>query len=198
MALRAEPSSVIGGRLVSNFEFQAFEGSDAGRLFFKRNRDPRGWLAEIFNQADVSALGLPVFGQDNTSFTDRSGQIRGLHFQTPPHAQAKLFRVVSGSATQVLVDLRPPSFGQTITLSMTHADDFWLYAPEGFAHGFQTESHDVILHYKLSAPFCADALGSVHPFDAKLAIAWPIACAQDWLSARDRGAGSLEAVRGTF
>ena len=183
---------------MSNFEFQAFEGSDAGRLFFRRNRDPRGWLAEIFNQADVSALGLPIFGQDNTSFTDRSGQIRGLHFQTPPHAQAKLLRVVLGSATQVLVDLRPRSFGHTITLHMTQADDFWLYAPEGFAHGFQTEAQNVILHYKVSAPFRADALGAVHPFDAQLGIAWPIACAEDWLSARDRGAGSLEAVRGRF
>lgn len=167
-------------------------------LAFERNSDERGWLSEVFNQQAASELGLPILGQDNVSHTEARGLVRGLHFQKPPHAQAKVFRVTRGTVLNVTVDLRPATFGAVHAIEMGHHTHAWIYIPPGFAHGFQSLQDDVEVHYKVSRAFAPDALGGVRFDDPALGLTWPLACPDHRLSMRDRNAAPLDAARGLF
>ena len=173
-------------------------GQDLAWLHFDRNGDDRGWLSEIFNQTNLDQLGLPTFRQDNISRTLGRGIIRGLHFQRPPYAQGKLFRVATGSVYNVVVDLRSDHFGCTQISTITSDLACWLYIPAGYAHGFQTLEDTVEVHYKVSEPFMPSALGSLSFDDPDLGLTWPRPCPLELLSARDRSAGSLGDLRGLF
>ena len=153
------------------------------------NGDARGRLAEIYSDAAFEAGGLPRFVQDNHSWTEHSGVIRGLHFQVPPHAQDKLFRVVVGEIWNVAVDLRPAGFGRVWQERMTPQSG-WILLPKGLAHGVQTLTCGVELHYRLSVPFAPTALGAVRYDDPDIEAAWPLPLTGE-LSARDAQAERL-------
>src|SRR6202165_600905 len=109
----------------------------------KTNRfsDVRGYFCETFQRAAFAAQGLDCdFLQDNQSSSDRSGTVRGLHFQRPPFAQTKLVRVLRGSIFDVAVDLRrsSPSFGRHIAIKLSSESNEQFLVPVGFAHGFCT------------------------------------------------------------
>jgi len=107
----------------------------------RRHGDARGWFSETWSRRTLSALGIDAdFVQDNQAFSARSGTIRGLHFQTAPHAQAKLVRVLAGAILDVAVDIRPasPTRGRWVSAQLTAEGGEQLFVPRGFAHGYCT------------------------------------------------------------
>ena len=113
--------------------------------------DERGFFYESFNQQRFEeAIGRRVpFVQDNHSCSAK-GVLRGLHFQRPPHAQAKLVRCVIGAVHDVVVDLRDgsPTFGRGLSVTLDAGTGDQLYVPAGFAHGFMTLTPDTRVAYK--------------------------------------------------
>src|SRR5882762_4998143 len=155
-----------------------------------RYADARGYFCETFQRADFAAQGLANdFIQDNQSNSDRSGTIRGLHFQRPPFAQAKLIRVLRGSILDVAVDLRrsSPSFGRHVASELSSEGNEQLLVPAGFAHGFCTLEPDTVVFYKVDQVYSATHDGGVNWADPQLRIEWPVASAEAILSEKDRG-----------
>ena len=139
--------------------------------------DPRGAFFESFSARTMEGLGLPRhhWVQDNQSIS-KSGTLRGLHFQRPPHAQAKLVRVAQGRALDVVVDLRhrSPTFGQHALVELTAALGNVLYVPEGFAHGFVALEDDTLFLYKCSDYYAPTAEGGLRWDDPALGINWQL------------------------
>lgn len=117
--------------------------------------DERGSFRESFNKEKFAkATGvIPDFIQDNVSCSNR-GVLRGLHYQLPPHSQAKLISVIEGSVMDFIVDLRPDSrtFTQHDSFNLSETNGKQLYIPKGFAHGFFCEL-DCIMHYKVEGRY---------------------------------------------
>jgi dTDP-4-dehydrorhamnose 3,5-epimerase len=162
-----------------------------------RHGDARGWLSEVFSEAAFRAAGLPDrFVQDNISHTPEAGAVRGLHFQRPPHWQAKLFRVVRGAAYNIALDLRPARFGAVDQRRLEADPTLWMLIPEGFAHGFQSLEPGTEVHYKVTRPYQGEALGTVDWRDESLGIRWPIPPRLDLASKRDATSAPAAAFRG--
>jgi dTDP-4-dehydrorhamnose 3,5-epimerase len=143
----------------------------------------------MFQRADFAARGLANdFLQDNQSSSDRSGTVRGLHFQRPPFAQTKLVRVLRGRIFDVAVDLRPSSlsFGRHIASELSSEDNEQLLVPAGFAHGFCTLEPGTVVFYKVDQVYSAAHDGGVNWADPALGIVWPVASAEAILSEKDR------------
>ena len=112
----------------------------------QRHGDRRGFFSESWNRARMAAAGLDYdFVQDNHSLSSQSGTLRGLHYQSPPHAQAKLVRCGRGALWDVAVDFRAgsPSFGQWVGVELTAENGRQLLIPAGFLHGFVTRAADI-------------------------------------------------------
>jgi dTDP-4-dehydrorhamnose 3,5-epimerase len=139
--------------------------------------DERGYFYESYNHVAFSKLidREIDFVQDNQSMSQK-GVLRGLHFQSPPHAQAKLVRVISGSVLDLVVDIRveSPTFGQHYSAHLSAENHHQLFIPEGFAHGFLTLEDDTIFAYKCSDYYNQQSEGSVFWNDSFLAIPWEI------------------------
>jgi dTDP-4-dehydrorhamnose 3,5-epimerase len=144
----------------------------------KKFGDNRGFFSETFNRNTFRELvGVDVdFVQDNQSLSVEKGVVRGLHYQLPPTAQAKLVRVTRGAILDVAVDIRrgSPTFGRwtAVVLSAENKRHFWI--PEGFAHGFVTLSERAVFTYLCTATYDPVADASVRWDDPQLAIDWPI------------------------
>ena len=139
-------------------------------------QDSRGSFQEIFSQKAFEECGIPArFVQDNCSYSNAAGVIRGLHLQFPPHAQAKLVWVVTGSIYDVIVDLRSesPNFLKWMALELSADSPRILFMPKGFAHGFCTLVRDTRVFYKVDCPYAPQAEGGVRYDDPDLAIPWP-------------------------
>lgn len=144
--------------------------------------DDRGWFYESHNQARfdaaLAALDLPAprpFVQDNHSCS-QAGVLRGLHYQTAPHAQGKLVRVVRGSAYDVAVDIRAgsPDFGRWVGVELSATNRRQMWVPEGFAHGFMAMEDDTHFLYKTTDVYAKDCERSIRWDDPALAITWPL------------------------
>lgn len=113
--------------------------------------DSRGFFFESFNESKFQELtGLDVkFVQDNVSFSKKN-VLRGLHFQHPPFEQAKLVQVLKGKVLDVAVDIRQssPTYGQYVSYELSDENNFQLFIPRGFAHGFLSLSDEVVFSYK--------------------------------------------------
>lgn len=158
------------------------------RVQRQRVGDARGHFARLFCASTLAQAGWPgPIAQVNASHTAHAGTVRGLHFQHPPHAEAKLVSALHGRVFDVAVDLRvgSPTFlrwhGEVLDAEQGQA----LLLPAGFAHGFQALSDDAELIYCHSAAYVPDAEGGLSPLDPRLAIAWPLP--PRGLSARDLG-----------
>ena len=119
----------------------------------KRFGDARGFFSESWNRQTLAAQGISTdFVQDNHSLSKATGTVRGLHFQAPPHAQAKLVRCGRGSLFDVAVDIRKgsPTYGQWVGYELSFDNGLQLLIPEGFAHGFVTRAPDTEIIYKCS------------------------------------------------
>ena len=151
--------------------------------------DNRGSFSETYNARTFAEAGLDVaFVQDNQSISARKGTIRGLHFQIPPMAQAKLVRVVKGSILDVAVDLRQgsPTYGHYVSRSLSAANQEQLFIPTGFGHGFCTREDDTIVLYKASNFYSPAHERGLRWNDATLAIDWEVSEAEALLSMRDQ------------
>ncbi len=155
--------------------------------------DTRGFFFESYNTRRFhEAIGREVnFTQDNHSRSTR-GVLRGLHYQLPPHAQAKLVRAVSGAIFDVAVDIRRSSatFGKWTGVLLSAENHRQLWIPEGFAHGFLTLSETADVLYKASAYYSPGDEGAIAWNDPELAIQWPLD-AQPVLSGKDAAASLL-------
>lgn len=140
--------------------------------------DPRGVFYETFSARLMQASGLPAgldWVQDNQS-KSQPGVLRGLHFQRPPHAQAKLVRVAQGRALDVVVDIRraSPTYGQHVAVELSAALGNIFYVPVGFAHGFVALEEDTLFLYKCSDYYAPAAEGGLLWNDPALGINWDV------------------------
>lgn len=160
----------------------------------RRFNDARGWFMELHRRTvrddaanDSPTANLPDFCQDNISLTGQPAVIRGLHFQRPPFAQAKLVTVLAGAVLDVIVDLRQdsPDFGRAISIHLSASGGQQLYVPPGFAHGFCSLQPETLVHYKVSAPYAPQSEGGIAWDDPDLGIEWPFTAAEILVSEKD-------------
>jgi len=166
-----------------------------------RLSDERGFFSEVWSERAFAEAGIAVgFVQDNHSLSAEVGVLRGLHFQVPPFAQAKLVRVSRGSVFDVAVDIRPasPTFGQWVGARLSAAEWNQMFVPIGFAHGFVTLEPDTEVQYKVSAPYSRDHDRAIRFDDPAIGVEWPIDRAALILSDKDRSAPLLADVETGF
>lgn len=166
-----------------------------------RVADTRGYFCETYVRSNFAAHGLGQdFVQDNQSSSDLAGTVRGLHFQQPPFAQAKLVRVLRGRILDVAVDLRhsSPSYGKHLAIELSDTGDEQLLVPAGFAHGFCTLEPHTVVFYKVDAVYSAAHDRGLNWADPKLAIKWPVAAEDAILSDKDRGLPMLDDLSAVF
>lgn len=143
----------------------------------KKHGDARGFFSETWSRAALEAAGIGIdFVQDNQSLSAAKGTVRGLHFQTPPHAQAKLLRVIRGAVFDVAVDLRrgSPSYGRHASAVISAEAWNQILVPVGFAHGFMTLEPDTEVIYKVSGVYSPANDAGILWNDPDLGIAWPL------------------------
>ena len=144
----------------------------------KRHVDDRGWFSETFHEQRLAENGIACrFVQDNQSLSARAGTLRGLHFQRPPAAQAKLVSVLRGSILDVAVDVRAgsPTFGKHVSVEVSATNGYQVYIPVGFAHGFLTLVDDVLVMYKVSDYYAPASDDGIRWNDPDIAV--PVAIA---------------------
>jgi dTDP-4-dehydrorhamnose 3,5-epimerase len=154
----------------------------------RRHGDARGWFSETWSRRAMADIGVDAdFVQDNQAFSARAGTVRGLHFQTAPHAQAKLVRVLRGAIYDVAVDIRPGSatFGQWVGAELTAEGGEQIFVPRGFAHGYSTLTDDCELFYKVDGLYAPQTEGGVLWNDPDLGIDWRVA-GEPTLSDKDK------------
>jgi dTDP-4-dehydrorhamnose 3,5-epimerase len=162
--------------------------------------DARGSFARLFCDEDLARAGWrwPI-RQANHSITRQAGSIRGMHFQHPPHAEAKLVMCLRGAVCDVAVDVRAgsPTLLRWAMHELSADNGAAMLIPPGFAHGFQTLGGDAELLYFHSAPYVQDAEHGLHPLDPRLAVAWPraVTVMSDRDAARPYLAAGFEGVR---
>ena len=138
--------------------------------------DARGYFFESYTEAVFKKNGISAnFIQDNQSLSN-AGVLRGLHFQSPPFAQGKLVRVITGAVLDVAVDIRKNSatYGENITIELTEENKTMFYIPPGFAHGFLTLRDNTIFSYKCTNLYNKESEGTVLWNDTDLNINWNI------------------------
>lgn len=162
--------------------------------------DARGFFAESWNRKTLLAQGIDIdFVQDNHSMSAAEGTLRGLHFQTPPHAQAKLVRCARGSLFDVAVDIRAgsPTYGQWVGYDLSFENGRQLLIPEGLLHGFVTREADTEIAYKCNGYYAPECDRAVRFDDPDIGIDWGLS-GDPVLSAKDAQAVSLREVDNPF
>lgn len=154
----------------------------------KKHGDARGFFSEVFRADVLADRGVDLsWTQDNHAYSAAGGVVRGLHFQSPPHAQAKLIRVTRGSIYDVAVDIRQgsPTYGQHVAVELSDRNWMQLFVPAGFAHGYCTlEPHTEVL-YKVSGQYSPEAEGGLRWDDPDIAIKWPLVASDAVVSPKD-------------
>jgi len=169
-----------------------------------RHGDARGFFSETWNAGAWRARGIePAWCQDNHSLSREAGVLRGLHYQSPPKAQAKLVRCTRGRIWDVAVDMRrsSPSFGKWFGLELSAENWRQLFVPRGFLHGFLTLEPDTEVQYKVDNSYAPDCDGAVRWNDPALGIDWPLAglgAGAPVLSAKDSAAPGLDTWESPF
>jgi dTDP-4-dehydrorhamnose 3,5-epimerase len=162
----------------------------------RRLGDDRGWFSEIYNARRLAEHGIgSSFCQDNQSLTRAPGTLRGLHFQRPPHAQAKLVRCLAGRIFDVAVDIRraSPTFGHWVGVELSADNGKQLFVPVGYAHGFLTLEPDCAVAYKVDDFYSTECDAGIAWNDPDIAVDWPLDGAPQ-LSAKDAALPSLAAL----
>ena len=166
-----------------------------------RHGDERGFFSETYSKQKFADAGIDVeFVQDNHAKSATPGTLRGLHFQGPPRAQAKLLRVVRGAVLDVAVDVRrgSPTYGRHVAVELSAANFRQVLVPAGFAHGYLTLEPDTEVLYKVDDFYAPDTEGGLAWNDPELGIAWPLPAEQVVLSERDRRWPALAAFESPF
>jgi dTDP-4-dehydrorhamnose 3,5-epimerase len=143
----------------------------------ERIPDERGFFVKTWGQDDFEVNGLnPRMVQRNVSYNRKKGTLRGMHFQRPPHAEAKLISAIVGAIYDVALDLRRDSatYGKWVARELRSETGEMLYIPEGCAHGFMTLADGTLTEYLISAYYAPDASGGVRWDDPAFTIEWPM------------------------
>lgn len=167
----------------------------------KKFGDERGFFSETFRASALAPYGVThAWVQDNHSMSGKRGIVRGLHFQAPPRAQAKLLRVVHGAILDVAVDIRKgsPTYGQHVAVELSALNWRQIYVPAGMAHGYCTLSDKVEVIYKTSDEYAPETEGGLLWNDPALGITWPTAADEVTVNARDASWPRLAALQSPF
>lgn len=166
----------------------------------RRQHDRRGSFLETWRRSDFAHIGLPDFVQDNEVRSLRRGTLRGLHFQRPPHGQAKLVRALSGAIFDVAVDLRrgSPTFGSWVGATLAAEEATMLFVPRGFAHGYCTLADDTVVAYRCDAAYAPEYEGGLLFSDPLVGIEWPLPPEAMILSEKDRALPGLADLSSPF
>lgn len=167
----------------------------------RRFEDARGWFSEVYSEAMMRQHGVDDrFVQDNQSLSRKVGTVRGIHFQHPPHAQAKLVRCLRGSLIDYAVDLRraSPTFGRWVSALLTAENGEQLYIPVGFGHAFVTLQPDVEVAYKVSDVYAPDCDGGVRFDDPAIGIDWTLPAEGATVSEKDAELPLLSSLEAVF
>ena len=143
----------------------------------ERHEDERGFFARSWCENEFREHGLdPRLVQCNISYSRRRGTVRGMHFQRPPYAEAKLIRCTKGRIYDVIIDLRPgsPTYREHLAVQLSATNRKMIYVPAGFAHGFQGLEDATEVFYQMSQRYMPDAADSVRWNDPAFAIHWPL------------------------
>ena len=138
-------------------------------------KDQRGYFTETYNKSKYEAMGITTeFVQDNRSFSAQKGTLRGLHWQNPPFAQAKLVSCFRGAVMDVAVDIRKgsPTFGQWVSVELSDKNHRQIFIPRGFAHGFLTLTEDVEFCYKCDNVYNKAAEGGMRYDAPEVNVDW--------------------------
>ena len=164
--------------------------------------DIRGYFMETFkaNLFEEHAGAGTTFCQDNQSLSKPKGTVRGLHFQTPPHAQGKLVRCIAGSIIDVAVDARrgSPTYGEHVRVLLSAENAAQLWVPAGFLHGFATQEDDTIVAYKCTDYYAPQCDGNILWNDSDLGIDWGLGDSAAIVSDKDRDAPSFKSFVSPF
>ena len=169
-------------------QFRKFEVDGPVEITPRKIEDERGYFSEVFRLDEFAREASAVeFVQDNQSLSIRTGTIRGIHFQSPPAAQAKLVRCLAGRLFDVAVDLRRGSatYGRWISVVLSPEDNNQLWIPEGFGHAFCTLEPNSIVSYRVSSYYSAENDKGVSWEDPDIGIVWPDCADPASLSAKD-------------
>jgi dTDP-4-dehydrorhamnose 3,5-epimerase len=151
--------------------------SEALVIDIEKKEDERGFFARTWCAQEFRKIGLNTnLVQQNMSYNKSRGTLRGMHFQTSPHAETKVIRCTRGSLYDVIIDLRPtsPTYTQWFGTTLSQDNYQMLYVPEGFAHGFITLEDDTEASYLVTAAYNPDADSGVRYNDPAFNIIWPI------------------------
>ncbi len=166
-----------------------------------RHGDARGFFSESWSAARMARAGLDLnFVQDNHSLSHQAGTVRGLHFQRPPAAQAKLVRCGRGALFDVAVDIRKgsPTYGRWTGTELSFDNGRQMLIPEGFLHGFMTLRPNTEIIYKCTEHYAPEHEGAVRFDDPDIGIDWPQAAAGPVLSDKDLSATAFAALDSPF
>ncbi|MEP6068600.1 MAG: dTDP-4-dehydrorhamnose 3,5-epimerase [Paracoccaceae bacterium] len=167
----------------------------------KRFGDARGFFCESWSRQRMAEAGFDIdWVQDNHSVSAQVGTVRGLHFQSPPHAQAKLVRCGRGALFDVAVDIRKgsPSFGKWFGTELSFENGKQLLVPAGFLHGFVTREPDTEIVYKCSDYYSPECDGAVRFDCPQIGIDWGMAGVGPVLSTKDKSAPTLDSFDSPF
>ena len=162
--------------------------------------DDRGYFFESFNDKEFrEKVCDTTFVQDNESKSCR-GVLRGMHFQKPPYAQAKLVRVVKGAVLDVVVDIRKnsPNYGKHYKVELTADNHQQFFVPRGFAHGFVALEDDTIFQYKCDNLYNKESEGSIAYDDPDIGIEWPNIIENFIISDKDKLNKQLKDIENPF
>jgi dTDP-4-dehydrorhamnose 3,5-epimerase len=182
-------------------EIRATAIPDVRLITPRRHHDPRGFLSEVYSWRSLAAAGIDiVFVQDNHTMSAATGTVRGLHYQLPPMAQAKLVRVTRGAIYDVAVDLRrrSPTFGRHVGSIISAGAWNQILVPVGFAHGFCTMAPDTEVLYRVSNYYSPANERGLLWNDEALGIDWPVPAGSAILSDRDRANPCLADITDLF
>ena len=157
--------------------FTELELAGAWLIEIEPHRDERGFFARTYCAREFEEHGLvSMIAQCSTSFNAKRGTVRGMHYQTAPHAEEKVVRCTAGSIFDVIVDIRPdsPMYARWCGVELSAVNRRMLYIPVGFAHGFQTLTDDAEVLYQISTEHAPAASHGIRWTDPSLNIAWPI------------------------
>ena len=170
-------------------QFERFNIDGIVAIIPTKRGDSRGFFSETYRKDLMAAEGVTAeFVQDNHVFSAERGVLRGLHFQTPPHAQGKLVRCARGSILDVCVDIRAgsPTFGQHVAIELSADNWKQVWVPPGFAHGYVTLQADCQVIYMVTDYWAPDCERAIAWNDPTLGIDWRVSPANLTLAEKDK------------
>tara|TARA_B100000315_G_scaffold228304_1_gene236900 strand:- start:219 stop:767 length:549 start_codon:yes stop_codon:yes gene_type:complete len=177
---------------------KSFFNGQVKLLELEKYTDKRGYFVESYNYKDLKKIGISKsFLQDNESFSKNIGTLRGLHIQKYPMQQSKLISVKRGSIFDVFVDMRKDSktFGKYLKVVLKERDNYVLYLPYNFAHGFCTLKNNTLVNYKTSNYYSPKDEVTIKFDDSILNIEWPKVLNTKYLSIKDKNGKSIDELK---